>query len=102
MICAMACTPPTEAELRAAWEAMRTRRSLRGWPAAFEDVMADAWRSRCVAVEAVAARTRARRAAVASEACGTPTAWPASLQIPRRPTPSIDLKRAAAGERDED
>lgn len=98
----MACTPPTDAELRAAWEAMRTRRSLRGWPAAFEDVMADDRRSRCVAVEAVAARTRARQATQVRQACGKPTTWPVGLPTLRRPAPSIDLKRAAAGERDED
>lgn len=100
----MACTPPTDAELRAAWEAMRTRRSLRGWPAAFEDVMADDRRSRCVAVEAVAARTRAKQATQAREACGTATTWPSHTPRPQRPLGGhhIDLKRAAAGERDED
>lgn len=99
MICAMACQPPTGIELRAAWEAMRRRRSLRHWPHTFDEVMADPLRSRCVTVEAIASRTRARQQAEARAVCGTAPTWPRLRPVA---APQIDLKRAAAGERDED
>lgn len=88
---------PTLDELRAAWQAMRHRPCLRHWPADFEAVMQDAFRSRLVAIEATAARHRC-----AARPAPRPAVQPPVQRAPRFPTaPDLfDRKRLAAGDRD--
>ena len=97
----------TEEELRSVWKTMRQRRSLRHWPATFEDAMADDLRAKCIAIEATAARQRQRRQCNAPVFIGADlakrpnqTAW---HWMPTKPANAgaIDLKRAAAGDRDD-
>ncbi|MDN4591232.1 hypothetical protein DBA29_22375 [Xenophilus aerolatus] len=87
-------TEPTEQQLREA--CARMARRFR-WLDAFETVMQDPVRRRLVRVAAMhptAAGTPARRPAAAP-------GWQAPRRQ-RRPLPFLDLKRAAAGERDDD
>lgn len=101
--------PPTQDELRAAWEAMRSRRALREWPQEFELVMGDTRRAQCVAIEAIAAR---KRKTVAGYVAGLQRAMREAAHLPRvgqqngrpgKPWPPLaaDLKRAAAGDLDD-
>lgn len=94
-------TTPTPDELRSAWRAMSQRRSLRHWPATFEEVMADHVRARLVSIEATAAR-RITPVWIGIDPARGPdkTAhWRPSC----RPTPGqIDRKCAAAGDTDRD
>jgi hypothetical protein len=101
-------TTPTPDELRAAWKAMSQRRSLRHWPATFEEVMADSLRARLVSIEA----TAARRQTVGRYVTGLQTAITQARYLPKvgrqqghpnHPWPPTvsDLKRAAAGDLDD-
>lgn len=96
----MAAIVHTDEELRAAWQ--NCRRST-GWPATFEEAMADRVCSRQVRIEADR-RTRriaARAPAAAALATTPPVARTSSLPTPRTPA-VFDRKRAASGERDDD
>lgn len=90
-------TTPTPDELRAAWKAMSQRRSLRHWPATFEEVMADKVRARLVSIEATAAR-RTTPVWIGIDYARGPDQtvhWRPSC----RATPDLfDRKRAAAGD----
>lgn len=78
---------PTDEEMRRAWA--HCRRAT--WPSTFEEAMAHPTLSRLVRITAMHP-PRALRTAVASAPRFTPL---------RRP-PAFDLKRAAAGDRDDD
>ncbi len=90
----------TEAQLRAAWEAMRNRRSLRDWPDSFAAVMADQRRGQLVRLEARAAvRSAARRAPLPCQPVSR-AERAATTTKPQQPH-LLDRKRAAAGDRDD-
>jgi hypothetical protein len=93
-------TAPTPDELRAAWQAMSQRRSLRHWPATFEEVMADHLRARLVSIEATAARRKPATCAPVFIGIDRATGpdqtayWRPCAKAPAR----FDHKRAAAGD----
>nr|WP_315210785.1 hypothetical protein [uncultured Albidiferax sp.] len=87
-------TAATPEALRAAWERMRLRPAMHGWPPSFDQVMADPLRSRVVRLEA----THGRPATTAP--CHPARPPPPPLR-PAQP-PRFDHKRAASGERDDD
>jgi hypothetical protein len=99
-------TPLTPSELHAAWVAMRGRPCLRDWPQNFDEVMTDEKRSRCVAIEAIWARRRARAQPLRFTGLARATGHaPAHLTAEARhsaPHHTTDLKRAASGDRDDD
>lgn len=100
-------TAPTTEELRAAWQAMRTRRCLAHWPAEFEEVMRDALRSRLVSIEAIAARHHHAPTPLQPVVIGVDMASGPDMTVRWRPpathpqqTDLFDRKRAAAGDLD--
>ncbi len=89
----------TDAELRQAFTLCRAR----SWPDTFEEAMADETRKRLITACAHGLHNKAARQAQAAQ--GTPLPQQPLVQHwpPRRATPAMfDLKRAAAGDRDED
>lgn len=103
---------PTQEELQSAWHAMRQRRSLCHWPATFEEAMADQLRAKCIAIEAQAAtRQRQRRQKQQQRlpvyigfdlASGPDQTTTHHWRPPQhKSAPAQDLKRAAAGDRDD-
>lgn len=94
----------TDEQLRCVWA--RLQPTQQGWPASYEDTMADPVRCRLVHIAAARAaqgfpvpveRTGNRRPAVIDPGLTRP----ALPEFRYRPAP-IDRKRAAAGERDDD
>jgi hypothetical protein len=94
----------TDDQLRSVWAQLRPTQP--GWPASFEATMADPVRCRLVHIAAARAahgfpvaleRAPRRRPAVIDPGVNRP----ALPDFPYRPA-SIDRKRAAAGERDDD
>lgn len=91
----------TDAQLRAAWEAMRTRHGLSTWPKSFDEVMADRRRGQLVRLEAQAAvRSAARRVPLLTCQPFTRAERVAPSTKPQQPY-LLDRKRAAAGDRDD-
>lgn len=95
---------PTEAQLRAAWAICRRA----DWPDTYEETMEDALLSRLV-------RLTAKHPPVQARIDYSRRAWPLldpeevrrSNAVPYKPrgkatAPTLDRKRAAAGERDDD
>ncbi|MCW8199272.1 hypothetical protein D8B23_12770 [Verminephrobacter aporrectodeae subsp. tuberculatae] len=82
------------ADLRAAWESMRHQRGCRSWPADFDQVMTDPIASRLVRLQAT----------FLARHPGAPIGPAAPIQIRAHPQvqlQALDLKRAAAGDRDD-
>lgn len=97
----MAAVDLTEAQLRAAWEAMRHRGGLSTWPASFAEVMADHCRGQLVRLEAqAAARASVRRAPLPCQPFSRPAERVAPSTKSQQPY-LLDRKRAAAGDRDD-
>ncbi len=86
----MACRDFSTEELRSAWQ--QCRRST--WPTSFEEAMNDPIYFRLIRLEAGVRARRAQRQVKAPQRRLSPA-------IPVTP-PLLDLKRRAAGERDDD
>lgn len=95
-------TDLTDAQLRAAWEAMRTRHGLSTWPKSFDEVMADRRRGQLVRLEAqAAARSAARRVPLLPcQPVNRADRVAPSTNSSQRPQ-LLDRKRAASGDRDD-
>jgi hypothetical protein len=94
---ARAAAQATDVELRAAWQALR----VPAWPSSFEETMHDPIRSRLVRMQAMRQlRSRAYREATP---LGNTTYACTTTGQRRKPLPArYDMKRAAAGDRDDD
>jgi hypothetical protein len=93
---ARAAAQATDVELRAAWQALR----VPAWPSTFEETMRDPIRSRLITLKAThMVRSAAAHKAYPLRNCN-PWHYAISAFQPRQH--GQDMKRAAAGDRDED